>query len=121
MARSERRFIASADVVYSIVVDAARYPRWLVGARRVRVRDPSWPRAGSSFDHRVGAGPVEVHDATTVTKNVPGRILELNVRARPFLEAIVRFEVRPDGEGCRLTMDEVPSASIARWPRSSRP
>lgn len=107
MAHSERRLRAAPDEVYQVLIDAEGYPRWLVGAKRV---DPAagWPRVGSSFEHRVGAGPVEVDDTTTVAGNEPDRRLELVVRARPFLEADVRFEVRPDGPGTVLTMDETP-------------
>lgn len=108
MTVSERHLPAPPAEVYRLLVDAPRYPRWLVGARQVRVRDPEWPRPGASFDHRVGAGPVEVRDSSTVVDNDPGHRLDLVVRARPFLEADVSFEVEPDGTGSRLRMTEVP-------------
>jgi uncharacterized protein YndB with AHSA1/START domain len=108
MTRSERTFTAPPEAVYAVLVDAERYPRWLVGARQVRVDDPAWPQPGSSFAHHVGAGPVDVEDATTVAVNEPGRRLDLVVRARPFLEADVSFRVEPHGAGTRLVMEEIP-------------
>jgi uncharacterized protein YndB with AHSA1/START domain len=108
MAVSERRFRAAPDEVFACLIDAEAYPAWLVGARKVRVSDPSWPRPGSSFDHQVGAGPVEVHDATSVADVVPNRSFDLVVRARPLFVADVHFELVPDGDGTVLRMTETP-------------
>ncbi len=108
MAHSERHIDATPDEVFDVLVDAERYPRWLVGAQRVDVDDGRWPQPGSSFHHTVGAGPITVDDSTTVSGAASGRRLDLVVRARPFLEADVCFMVRPDGAGTLLTMDETP-------------
>jgi hypothetical protein len=108
MTVSTRRFDAGADVVYAALIDAEDYPQWLVGAKVVHIVDEEWPQPGSSFRHKVGAGPIEVKDITTVKALGPGRHFHLLVRARPFIEADVRFDVQPDGEGSVLTMNEVP-------------
>jgi uncharacterized protein YndB with AHSA1/START domain len=108
MAITERRLPASHETVWAALIDAERYPLWLVGAKVVRVHDPTWPQPGSSFDHTVGAGPIEVSDHTTVSGIQPGRTLDLIVRARPFIEADVRFRVTPDGTGTKLSMNERP-------------
>lgn len=94
-------------------MDADHYPDWLIGARQIRGTDDSWPRAGSSFRHRVGMGPVEVKDRTTVMRSEEGRRLDLLVRARPILRASVRFELRAAGAGTELTMDERPVGRFA--------
>jgi uncharacterized protein YndB with AHSA1/START domain len=94
--------------VFEALVDAEHYPSWLVGARQVSVNDPTWPAPGSTFDHEVGAGPVDVHDSTTVVDLDWRRRLDLVVRARPFLVADVRFDLRPDGAGTHLRMEERP-------------
>jgi Polyketide cyclase / dehydrase and lipid transport len=107
MTVTERRFRSSPDKVFEALVDADRYPCWLVGAKVVQP-DPDWPSPGSSFDHRVGFGPIEVEDRTTVRDLSTDRRLRLLVRARPFLEADVDFEVMPDGDGSLLRMDERP-------------
>jgi uncharacterized protein YndB with AHSA1/START domain len=108
MTTVERRFRASSEQVYEALIDAERYPLWLVGAKVVHVPDSEWPAPGSSFDHRVGVGPLEVDDSTTVREVRPGRRLRLLVRARPFLEADVDFDVTSDGSGSVLRMDERP-------------
>jgi hypothetical protein len=71
--------------------------------------DPSFPAPGSQFGHEVGAGPVEVDDTTTSLAAEPERSLVLHVRARPMLEADVRFELRPDGDGTLVRMAERPT------------
>ncbi len=105
---SERRFAAHPQRMFDTLVDAERYPEWLVGAREVHVDDPRWPRPGSRFQHEVGAGPIGLHDSTEVVDVEPARRLDLVVRARPFLVADVRFELHPDGTGTTLRMTERP-------------
>ena len=108
MTRSVEHIEVPVGQVYDALVDAPQYPTWLLGAREIRRPERAWPRAGSSFDHHVGAGPVEVADRTTVVRNEPGRVLELLVRARPFLEANVTFRVAGEGTGTRIEMTERP-------------
>lgn len=108
MAVSERILEASPDLVFKSLIDAESYPQWLVGSKFVSVRDPRWPRPGSSFDHESGIGPLDVHDSTTVAGIVPGHTLDLIVRARPFLEADVHFDVIASGSGTLLRMGETP-------------
>ncbi len=108
MAVSERRFRAAPERVFTALVDAASYPTWLIGAKHVRISDPEWPRPGSSFDHEVGVGPVEVHDTTTVSDVVFAESLDLVVRARPLFEADVHFDLSPDGTGTVVRMEERP-------------
>lgn len=103
---------AEPGEVFERLLDAERYPEWLVGARRVR-RDARWPAAGGSFAHRVGLGPVEVHDRTSVRHlDRESHVLELRVRARPLFMADVRFEVVPDGAGSVVRMTEVPVGPV---------
>ena len=96
---------ADAD---AILAEPRTYPLWLVGARKIRYVSPSWPRRGSYFEHVVGFGPVASVDRTTSKGFRRGRELNFVVRARPFLEALVRFEVAPGAEGCCVRMTETP-------------
>ncbi|MBI5088100.1 MAG: hypothetical protein HZB15_04330, partial [Actinobacteria bacterium] len=63
---------------------------------------------GASFRHIVGFGPIKLADRTTARAIEEPRMLELYVRARPLIEAIVRFDVIPGTEGCVLRMTETP-------------
>ena len=111
-ATSERRLDATPARVFAALIDAERYPEWLVGARAVVVDDDRWPRAGSSFHHEVGMGPIDVQDSTTVVGMEPWRRLDLIVRARPFLVANVSFEVTPLGSGSSVRMTETPRGAF---------
>jgi uncharacterized protein YndB with AHSA1/START domain len=109
MPTSRRWIPAPAATVYDTIIDPERYPDWLVGARHVRVTTSQWPKPGTSFEHEVGAGPVEVHDVTTATGGTPGHSLDLRVRARPMLEADVHFEVTVfDHKSSEVEMVETP-------------
>ena len=58
---------ASPSAVYRVLSDAYCYPRWVVGARRVRRVDGNFPEAGSRFHHAVGVWPIELKDHTGKT------------------------------------------------------
>ena len=108
MTTTTRVIEAPPDAVDAMLADPDTYPTWLVGAKRMLEVDDDFPREGSGFQHEVGAGPIEVHDRTSVSGRVPGRELRMVVRARPLLVADVVFELAPVGTGTRVRMTETP-------------
>lgn len=108
MASVHRHLSASATEVFEVLTDPETYPRWLVGAQAIRNVTDGWPAVGSAFDHRVGWGPLQIPDRTTVRRIVRPRLLELQVRARPLIEAVATFELSDDDDGCTLTISEEP-------------
>ena len=66
MAVSEQQFSSTVSEVFEVLVTPESYPRWLVGARRIRAVSPDWPQPGSSFQHGVGFGPIAIADRSTV-------------------------------------------------------
>lgn len=108
MAITEQDFNVSATALFVALVNPDTYPHWLVGARNIRSVSDDWPQPKSFFEHTVGFGPIVIPDRTTVRAVDPPDMLELRVRARPFLEAVVRFEVAASPTGCRLSMRETP-------------
>jgi uncharacterized protein YndB with AHSA1/START domain len=109
-----RVIAAPPTAVDAVLADPDTYPSWLVGAKRMEEVDADFPAPGSGFDHEVGGGPVEVHDRTDVTGRVPGRDLQLVVRARPLLVADVSFHLEPVAEGTSVRMEERPRGAY-RW------
>ena len=103
-----RTFSTSAATLFEVLVEPTTYPRWLVGAKQIRDVSPQWPQPGSFFKHTVGFGPVAISDRTTVRELQPPRLLVLFVRARPAIEAVVRFELTDVVGGCELVMTEQP-------------
>jgi len=97
----------SPSEVFALFADGWRYADWVVGAKRIRSVDPSWPAVGSRLHHTVGLGPLEVKDNTEVLEvEAPHRLLLL-ARFRPIGRARIKFELQPDDNGsCLVRMTE---------------
>ena len=109
MTVTQHSFDVPADRLFAVLVDPETYPAWLVGTKKIRHVSSRWPEPGSHFKHTVGFGPLAIPDTTSVRALEGPRMLEMMVRARPAIEAVVRFEVEPIGPtSCRLTMIETP-------------
>lgn len=104
-----RRIAASPDQVFALLADPTSYPQWLIGASEIRDHDPRWPAAGSTFDHLVGVKPFVLADSTKVLAVEPGRSLQLHVRARPFVSAIVTFTITGGPDDSVICMEEEPA------------
>ena len=105
----EKSMPASAAKVFDVISEPTTYPQWLTGAKRIRRVDGDFPRPASKFEHEVGAGPLTVKDTTEVEEVRPNHMLEMVVRARPFLVARVKFEVFTENDrSSRLRLSETP-------------
>jgi hypothetical protein len=117
MARNSIRIPAPPDAVFGVLDDPCAYPRWVVGARRIRAVDPSWPREGSSFHHALGAPGAELQDSSTVVHRDPPHEVVLEVRFRPTGVARVVLRVEEADAGCDVTMEEkVIAGPLAKIP-----
>lgn len=105
---------APVDAVFALLIDATRYPEWLVGAQAITGVDDDWPRVGSSFHHRIGFGPLRVPGSTTIAELDPDRLLTLRAGMGLLGEAEVCFALEPDGDGTALQMDERPTRGPVR-------
>jgi uncharacterized protein YndB with AHSA1/START domain len=112
MASAELVIEADRDAVWAVVADPETYPSWLVGAKAMRGVDPDWPEPGSRFHHRVGFGPINLDDHTTVMEVDPGRLLKLRIRATFAIQAVVRFELRDDPGGTHIRFEEEPARRL---------
>ena len=101
MAITEQTFSVSASTLFDTLIGPDTYPRWLIGTRHIREVSDDWPRPASYFKHTVGCGPIVIPDRTTVRAADPPKMLEMLVRARPVIEAVVRFEVVDSIAGAR--------------------
>jgi Polyketide cyclase / dehydrase and lipid transport len=100
------------DDVFDHLLDAWRYPQWLLGASAIRAVDDDWPAVGSRFHHRVGFGPLKVNDRSKILEIDPPRLLKLHVRATPATQGIVTFTVEPTAEGSVLWLEEGPALRL---------
>jgi uncharacterized protein YndB with AHSA1/START domain len=104
--RRLRHMHATPETVWEVLGDGWLYPLWVVGASRMREVDEDWPQPGSRLHHSVGAWPVLVDDETEVLDHVPGSLLTLRARVRPWGEAQIRITVEPVGAESQVTIEE---------------
>lgn len=102
--------------VFEALVTPPTYPNWLVGCRKMRAVDASWPEVGSRFHHTVGlVGPLTVDDHSEVLAIADGVELSLEVRALPFGRGRATFRLADGTEPgtTNVTLDEVPIGTLA--------
>lgn len=105
---------APPEQVFAVLVDPTTYPRWLVGAQRIRSVDENWPEVGSTFRHTIGLGPVRVAGSTSVRRCREPEELVLAAGMGPLGEASVRFELEPAPEGTLVRLEEEPARGPMR-------
>jgi uncharacterized protein YndB with AHSA1/START domain len=114
MSKSRVRIHADPQSVFDVLDDAHAYPRWVVGTRRIRRVDPSWPAVGSKVHHAVGTAAGELHDSSMVLERDRPRNLVLEVRFRPTGVARVAIALDETDDGCEVTLEETPTGGTAR-------
>jgi uncharacterized protein YndB with AHSA1/START domain len=115
MSRNSIHIEATPDEVFDVLDDARAYPRWVVGARRVRAVDPTWPAVGSRFHHAIGSAAAELHDSSKVIERTRPTRFVLEVRFRPTGVARVEIDVRSDGLGSVVALSESPISGPAAY------
>lgn len=113
----ERTVDVPIDAVATVLADPRAYDGIVVGSRRIRWFDPTWPAPGARFHHTLGFGPMVIRDHSEVLEaELPTR-LRLLVRLRPLGSAEVEFRLAPDGDGTHVTMIETPTSGMlaATW------
>ena len=119
-ARSTLPFRSPPEDVFAVLADGRRYADWVVGAKRVRAVDDTWPAPGARFHHEVGLGPLSIRDSSELLAIDPPRQVVLEVRAWPAGKARVTITVSPREGGSEVLLEEVPTEGLAdavdSWP-----
>ena len=103
-----RTLSVGEEAVATVLADPRAYDGVVVGSRRIRWFDPSWPAPGARFHHTLGFGPVTIRDHSEVLEeDLPGR-LRLLVRFRPVGSAEVEFRLTGEGDRTHVAMTETP-------------
>lgn len=113
MAEVVRIIPAARDAVFAVLADPYTYPRWVVGAERIRHVEGNWPEPGARFHHVVGMFPFHLRDSTGVVEMTEGHLLVLDARARPAGRAQVEFVLDETPGGTRVRMTEFPTGAPA--------
>jgi uncharacterized protein YndB with AHSA1/START domain len=114
LATNRTHFDASPERIYALLMQPAIYPKWVVGARKIRAVDPDWPKPGSRFHHQVLAGLVPINDNTKLVEAVPDRKVVLHARARPTGVAEVVITLTPRDGGTDFEIREYPISGFAK-------
>jgi uncharacterized protein YndB with AHSA1/START domain len=115
VARARTFIHAPPEDIFNVLSNAKTYEHWVVGCQQVRQADDAFPEPGSSFEHRIGIGPLRVQDITTVVDASPPRRLVLRTRAWPLGETVVEMRLHPRRDGTDVEMRQQPAAGpIAR-------
>jgi len=111
-----RTFIqASPEDIFNVLSNADSYEHWVVGCQQIRAADRAFPAPGSSFEHRIGIGPLRIRDITSVVESSPPRRLVLRTRAWPLGETVVELRMHGQRGGTEVEMRQQPAAGpIAR-------
>ena len=109
MATSRRFIPVPPEAVWRVLAEPASYADWVVGSKRIRDADHTWPAVGSRFHHTVGVGPFTIDDHTASVACDPLHRLELRAHARPLGVAKVVLELEPCDRGTLLTITERPT------------
>jgi hypothetical protein len=99
---------AAAPSVWAVLMDPMAYSDWVVGAKKIRGADDSWPAPGARFHHTVGVGPASLDDSSKILAiDAPDRLV-LEVRVRPAGIAVVELLLEGGHEAgtTRITMNE---------------
>ncbi len=111
-ARNTRLMRCTPDDLFAVLSDGWLYPVWVVGAARMRDVDPEWPQEGALIHHSLGVWPVMVHDTTEMVEWDPPRLVRLRPKAGPLGRGVIRFDVRPHGDGIAVTISEEPVSGL---------
>lgn len=101
------------DKVFEVLLDAAAYPSWVVGTKRLAWVEPEWPAPGSAFWVRFAGGVRE--DKTEVIEIRPPDHVVLRAHVRPFGVTRVVLELEQRGAGTEISLIET-----LEWPSKPR-
>ena len=112
MAVNERFMSAPPEAVWDALADPEGYRDWVVGSKRIRDADPTWPAPGSRFHHTIGVGPLTIDDHTESLEAVAPQRLRLRVKGRPLITAKVTMELERQAGGTLVRMQEDPDGTF---------
>ena len=114
MAYNEAYINVPPATVFGVLSDPVNYPKWVVGARKIRTADSDFPAVGTRFHHQVGVAPLVLNDHTVVLANDAPSRLVLRAKTRPFGTARVDLGLLAEGSGTRVRMTEVAGDAPSR-------
>ncbi|HEX6595886.1 MAG TPA: SRPBCC family protein [Acidimicrobiales bacterium] len=99
MATNRTVIPAPVETVFAVLSDPRTYDEFVVGTKRIRRFEPSWPDKGSEFHHTLGIGPLILRDLTRVEEVDEPLRLVLRAQMRPLAVNRVTFALFPTDHG----------------------
>ncbi|MDP9389626.1 MAG: SRPBCC family protein [Actinomycetota bacterium] len=106
MAVNRAILTAPPGAVFAVLSDPGTYADFVVGTKRIRRFEPTWPEVGSVFHHTLGVGPFILRDLTRVVEVEEGRRLVLRAHMGPLCVNRVAFSLHPAGQGTEVEVEE---------------
>lgn len=106
MARNRTAIDAPLPAVFGVLSDPPSYDQFVVGTKKIRRFDPTWPDDGSVFHHTLGVGPLILRDLTRVEEVEEPHRLVLRAQMRPFSVNRVTFTLRAQDGRTEMEVDE---------------
>lgn len=97
---------ARPETVYAVLSDPRPYSYVVVGTRRIRSFEPTWPAVGSVFHHSLGVGVTLIRDHTESLEVVEGSRIAMRTYMRPVAVNDVIFDLVAEDDGTRVTLTE---------------
>lgn len=94
------------ETVFAVLSDPRTYDEFVVGTKRIRRFEPTWPDKGSEFHHTLGVGPFILRDLTRVEEVDEPLRLVLRAQMRPVAVNRVAFALRPVEDGTEVEVEE---------------
>ncbi len=115
MSVTVRKLDSTPEQVFAVLADPWVYPTWVVGASRLRAADSAYPQVGCKLHHSVGVWPLVLNDETRVEEWDPPHRMVLQAKTRPIGTERVIIEVKPNGSGSVVRMEEYPITGPASY------
>jgi uncharacterized protein YndB with AHSA1/START domain len=96
------------ETVWDVLADPASYAYWVVGSKRIRDADATFPDPGSKFHHTIGVGPLTLNDHTEVLDAERPGLMRLRAKGRPLGTATVTLRMTPEDGGTLVEINESP-------------
>lgn len=100
----DRHIAAPAERVWDLISDITRMGDWSPEAQGGSwLKGATGPATGARFKGRNRNGSKSWSTTCTVTQCEPGRTFAFKVTSGPLGVATWRYDIEPDGTGCRVT------------------
>jgi uncharacterized protein YndB with AHSA1/START domain len=109
----ELEMSVGVEAVWSVLADAAGYPRWLLHLTEIRRIDGDWPTPGAAFEYRFQWGPIKLLGRATVLQAHPRGHVRVRWRRGLLGVSIADVSLRQFADRTLVRVTETPEGLFA--------